>query len=96
MGGEYKPEPIDTGQVELDDELEDLVLQLLENTHDNWATQRISEGWSHGPRRDDDLKQHPNLVPFDELSDDEQQYDRLLVTETLKAVIALGYEIRKK
>jgi hypothetical protein len=96
VGGEYNPEPIDTAQFELDEELEHLVLQLLENTHDNWATQRMKEGWSYGPRRDDELKQHPDLVPFEELSEDEKQYDRLLVTETLKAVLALGYEIRKR
>jgi hypothetical protein len=96
LGAEYNPEPIDTAQIELDDELERLVLKLLENTHDNWATRRMKDGWSYGPRRDDDLKQHPDLVPFEELSEDEKEYDRLLVTETLKAVLALGYEIRRK
>ena len=96
MGADYSPEPIDTAQIELDEELEHLVLQLLENTHDNWATQRIKEGWSYGPRRDDALRQHPGLVPFEELSEDEKEYDRLLVTETLKAVLALGYEIKRK
>ena len=92
----YQPHPIDTSGVELGSELNDLVEHLAENNHDHWAQQRIVEGWSHGPNRDDDQKAHPDLVPYDELSEAEKQYDRTSVIETLKAIKALGYEIKRR
>ncbi len=58
----YDPQPIDTRHVEIPREIRDLIERLAENTHDVWARQRMSEGWSYGPRRDDGLKQNPCLV----------------------------------
>jgi hypothetical protein len=89
----YEPRPIDTTKVKLSEPLLQLTEQLAENAHDNWARRRLSEGWTWGPRRDDGAKKHPDLVPYDELSDSEQHYDRDTAMETLKAIIALGYRI---
>jgi len=55
----------------------------------------MQEGWHHGPRRDDTAKQHPDLVPYQQLPESEKEYDRSTVIEALKAMMALGYEIRK-
>ena len=55
----------------------------------------MQEGWRHGPRRDDTAKQHPDLVPYQQLTESEKEYDRNTVIEALKAIIALGYEIRR-
>ena len=38
-------------------------------------------------------KTHPDLVPYRELSEGEKRYDRTSSSETLKAILALGYEI---
>lgn len=92
----YEPRPIDTGHVELPGDIKDLLERLAENTHEVWARQRMSEGWTHGPRRDDALKQHPSLVPYNQLSESEKEYDRKTATEALKVILALGYEIRKR
>jgi hypothetical protein len=89
----YKPEPIDTSQVELTGHLADLTEKLAENAHDNWAAMRMKEGWTWGPVRDDKMKKHPDLVPYDELSQSEKQYDRTTAIETLKAILAMGYRI---
>ena len=89
----YQPRPIDTTKVKLSEPLLQLTEQLAENAHDNWAKRRLSEGWTWGPRRDDGAKKHPDLVPYDELSDSEKHYDRDTAMETLKAIIALGYRI---
>jgi len=90
----YRPQPIETSHVTLPSELEALVERLAQNNHDHWARQRIAEGWRHGPTRDDRAKLHPDLVPYGELADSEKQYDRNSVVETLKAILAAGYEIR--
>jgi RyR domain len=92
--GSYRPQPIDTSKIWLSPGVSDLLEKLASNNHDHWAQKRFQEGWRHGPVRNDDLKQHPDLVPYDELSEPEKEYDRKTVTETLKAIIALGYEIK--
>jgi RyR domain len=92
--GTYEPRPIDTSNVKLSEPLLQLTEQLAENAHDNWARRRLSEGWTWGPARDDAAKKHPDLVPYGELSEEEKQYDRDTAMETLRAILALGYQIR--
>ncbi|MDH3226015.1 MAG: RyR domain-containing protein [Thermoleophilia bacterium] len=89
----YEPQPIDTSRVKLPEELEQLVELLAENAHDNWSLQRMSEGWTYGPARDDVAKTHPDLVPYADLPDSEREYDRRTAMESLRAIVALGYRI---
>lgn len=89
----YQPEPIDTESVSLPEPLVPLTELLAKNAHDNWALKRFQEGWTYGPHRDDTLRKHPGLVPYERLSESEKEYDRAVATGTLKAVIALGYRI---
>jgi len=95
MYKDYKPKPIDTSEVKLSDEILDLTELLAKNAHDIWAQQRISDGWIWGPERKDATKEHPNLVPYEELTEPEKDYDRKMVLLTLKAILALGYRIEK-
>lgn len=89
----YCPCPVDTSRVELDSSLHALVERLAASNHDHWARQRMQEGWKYGAKRDDVAKTHPDLVPYERLSESEKEYDRTSVIETLKAIVALGYEI---
>jgi RyR domain len=91
----YEPKPINTSNVALDFELGELIEQLAHNAHDVWAKTRIAEGWRYGGNRDDAKKQQPCLVPYEQLPESEKEYDRKLVAETLKAILALGYRITK-
>lgn len=91
----YFPHPIDTKEVTIDLELGDLCEALAKNAHENWAMQRMKEGWEHGTERDDATKKHPCLVPYEQLPESEKEYDRLMVRETIKCSIALGYRIDK-
>lgn len=89
----YQPEPIDTSGVELSSEITELLERLAQHNHDVWARQRLADGWRAGPVRNDDRKEHPCLVPYDELPESEKAYDRNTAREVLKAVLALGYRI---
>lgn len=89
----YKPKPIDTSQISLPVDIDELTEILARNTHDGWAQRRIAEGWRFGHQRDDALKQHPSLVPYEDLPDSEKNYDRLSAIETIKALLARGYSI---
>lgn len=92
----YKPQPIDTSKVALSSDLQELLERLARSNHDHWAQLRFNEGWRHGSMRDDGKKEHPDLVDYDDLPESEKDYDRKSVLETLKAIIALGYEIRRR
>ncbi len=92
----YKPDPIDTTSVELPKELQELTEKLAENAHDHWAVLRMEQGWTWGTERDDTLKTHPDIVPYQDLSDSEKEYDRRTAMETLKAILSLGYVIKPR
>lgn len=89
----YKPHPIDTSDVELPDEVMQLVEQLARNVHENWAVGRLNEGWTYGLVRNDQMKQHPCLVEYDDLPESEKDYDRATAIETLKVILKLGYRL---
>lgn len=91
----YNPKPIDILNEGLSPELLQLTELLARNTHDNWALARLSEGWTYGPKRDDFKKETPNLVPYEELTETEKEYDRLLTVNLLKTIQRLGYRIIK-
>jgi ryanodine receptor 2 len=79
----------------LTDEILELTEWLARNAHDVWARQRISDGWRYGATRDDAKREHPSLVPYDDLPESEKIYDRNTALETLKAIVARGYRIDK-
>jgi hypothetical protein len=89
----YKPKPIDTSKVDLPGPLKKLIEKLAESSHDIWARQRMADGWRYGRARDDTKKEHPCLVPYADLPESEKEYDRNTATETLKAILVLGYRI---
>lgn len=91
---DYKPEPIDTFRLMIAPEIAQLSEMLAKNVHDNWAKLRIAEGWHYGPHRDDEKREHPNLVPYAQLTESERQYDRQTAVESIKALVAMGYTIQ--
>ena len=93
---DYTPKPVDTSDVKLSEDLQELTEKIAENVHEVWSAGRISDGWTWGKTRDDALLTTPCLVPYDELPEREKDYDRMTAMETLKLIIKLGYEIKKK
>lgn len=91
----YTPDPLDTTGIELPAELLQLAETMARNVHEVWASTRIEQGWTYGPTRNDRLKQHPCLVPYDELPESEKEYDRRTALETLKTLSALGWGLVK-
>ena len=91
----YTPKPIDTDDVVLSDDLIALSEKIAKNTHEVWAAGRIADGWSYGPVRSDADKKHPCLIPYEELSEEEKDYDRATSMQTLKLAVKLGYIIKK-
>lgn len=89
----YTPQPVDTTDVVLPVELEQLVEEMSKNVHEVWAETRIKQGWTYGEQRNDELKTHPCLVPYEDLPDEEKEYDRNTSIGTLKLIMKLGFKI---
>lgn len=92
---EYTPKPINLEDVVINSDINELKEAIAENAHEIWASSRKNDGWCYGPRRDDALKQTPNLVPYTDLPDEEKHYDRVMAMETIKLIYKLGYDIVK-
>jgi len=85
--------PIYGPRIMLPEHLRGLVDRLARNTHESWMQQRLSEGWRYGEHRDDATKQHPCLVPYDELPESERSYDVVITEGLLKSILAFGCKI---
>lgn len=95
MKKEYKPQPIDTTDVVLPEDLKPLIEKMAKNVHEVWAESRLAQGWTYGNKRDDEKKTHPCLVPYEELLEEEKEYDRNTGIGTLKLIMKLGFKIER-
>ena len=48
-----------------------------EASHLSWMQQKLKEGWKYGPIKNPELKEHPCLVPFDQLPVEQQAKDHI-------------------
>ncbi len=96
MKKDYIPNPIDTSDIELPEELNPLLEAMAKNVHEVWAQTRIAQGWQYGPERNDAEKRYPMLIPYEDLPEEEWVYDRNTSVETLKLIVKLGFEIRHR
>lgn len=93
MKNNYIPQPIDTMDVVLPEELNQLAEMIAKNVHEVWSAGRMKDGWTYGEERNDAELKHPCLVPYEELTESEKEYDRNTSIETLKLIVKLGFKI---
>lgn len=77
------------------DEILLIIDVLARHVHEEWVRGRLEDGWTWGPVRNDQLHQHPNLVPYDELAESDKEYDRNTAMATIRALQTLGFHIEK-
>ncbi len=64
---------------------------LSEVEHRRWMASYYLDGWQYGEVRNDAARRHPDLVPWEQLSDGTKGYDREQIKEHIpKAVKLLG------
>jgi hypothetical protein len=44
-------------------------------SHEAWMSQKLADGWKYGEIKDPDKKEHPCMVPFDQLPKEQQAKD---------------------
>ncbi|XP_047673441.1 ryanodine receptor 2 isoform X6 [Tachysurus fulvidraco] len=89
----FTPTPVDTSQIVLPSHLERIREKLAENIHELWVMNKIELGWTYGAVRDDNKRQHPCLVEFSKLPEQERSYNLQMSLETLKTLLALGCHV---
>lgn len=60
-----------------------------EESHESWLLQKQREGWTLGPVKDPAKKEHPCMVPYDQLPQTQQLKDHLF----FNVVMALTYSV---
>jgi len=59
--------------------------------HNQWLAQKQSDGWVYGEEVNEEAKTHPNILPFNELSQELQTRDQVFYG-TVKAALSLPEE----
>lgn len=57
-----------------------------QESHENWVQFKVQHGWTLGPVKDEEKKEHPLLIPYDQLPTSQRTKDALYmaIVETLK------------
>ncbi len=76
-----------------DPRLSELSEQLARHVHNTWMEKRLKEGWIYGSCRDDAHKTHPCLLPYEQLSEEEKEYDRATSQQTIRFILEAGFDI---
>ena len=87
----YKPAPLDLSAIELTTKMEELVDRLSENTHNVWARERISQGWTYGLNEDSEGKRSPHLVQYKDVDEAIKVANRNTASETVRTLLVYGY-----
>lgn len=52
-----------------------MIEKMARREHERWTAERLLNGWRPGPKRDNVLRIHPNIAPWETLSDELKQRD---------------------
>lgn len=81
-----QPSPLTADEIEL----------LARMEHDRWWAERALNGWTYAAERNDSLKHHPNMLPYEQLDEPTRQKDRDNVLNMLRIVCGSGFELARK
>ncbi|XP_078131521.1 ryanodine receptor 3 [Sander vitreus] len=93
--GNFDPKPINTANISLPEKLEYIANKYAEHSHDKWSSEKVSACWKHGDSLNEQAKTHPLLKPYKALSEKERETYRWPVRESLKSMLAMGWNIER-
>jgi len=96
MAMDYNPKPADAADTVLPRDVTDSVETLARNIHDTWAARKLADGFTFGAEDDPVRRTHPCLVPYEQLPENAREYDRATALCTIRTMVGLGFEIRKR
>ena len=69
--------------------------KLSEREHERWMNYKISTGWQYAPKTDKSKKLHQLMIPWEKLSEEEKEKDRILVRGIPVILAKAGYAVEK-
>uniref|UniRef100_H3CF57 Ryanodine receptor 3 n=1 Tax=Tetraodon nigroviridis TaxID=99883 RepID=H3CF57_TETNG len=93
--GNFDPKPINTANISLPEKLEYITNKYAEHSHDKWSSEKVSAGWKQGDSVNEHTKSHPLLKPYKALTEKERETYRWPVRESLKSMLAMGWNIER-
>jgi len=57
-------------------------------SHDNWMAEKTKSGWKYGPTKNPAKKEHPCMVPYDDLPVDQRMKDTIFMA-VVKGVLGI-------
>ncbi|KAK6297768.1 hypothetical protein J4Q44_G00323510 [Coregonus suidteri] len=93
--GNFDPKPINTANISLPEKLDYIANKFAEHSHVKWSSEKVTAGWKMGECVDDDAKTHPLLKPYKSLSETERETYRWPVKESLKSMLAMGWNMER-
>lgn len=60
-------------------------------SHEGWLQEKRDTGWKHGPVKDPERKEHPCMLPYDELPAAQKKKDEIFISVVNAVLIALGH-----
>lgn len=61
-------------------------------SHESWMREKERNGWIYGPVKDSDCKEHPCMVAYSELPEEQRRKDEIFVTVVKTVAKALGWD----
>ena len=61
-----------------------------EQSHECWLTEKEATGWKYGPVKDPDKKEHPCMIPYNQLPEEQKNKDLLFVITVRTMAKVLG------
>ena len=73
--------------------MNELAEMIAKNVHEVWSVEHMKDGWTYGEECNYVEKKHSCLVPYEELTEAEKEFDRNTSQEMLKLITKLGFKI---
>jgi hypothetical protein len=64
--------------------------------HERWMAQRLLAGWRYAAARDDAAQRHPDILPYDQLSEPRREIDRDVVRDIPALLASLGFGLQRE
>jgi len=61
-----------------------LIERMAELEHERWMAERRINGWTFSKERCNSRRLHPDLIPYEQLSDESKSYDRQMITSLIE------------
>jgi hypothetical protein len=73
----------------------DEIETLAEMEHQRWCTLKLQQGWRYGPVKSETKKEHPSLIPWNDMrfSEGEKDKDRNIVRQIPQLLALAGFQI---